>query len=157
MELQDQVAIVAGVSGAVGAAVARRFAAEGARLVLADEDESALAQVGEALRGAATLSENVKVDLTSESQIHGLVERALDRFGRIDVLVHAMAAVEDPPWDEPGPATWERRLRSLTSCAVCCRNVAGAMRARGRGRIVNVVATAGRYRSGYFRPEGASG
>jgi 3-oxoacyl-[acyl-carrier protein] reductase len=157
MELRDQVAIVAGAAGAVGGAVARRFAAEGARLVLADEDEDALAQAEEALRGAATPFESVKIDLAAESQIHGLVERALDRFGRIDILVHAMAASDDPPWDEPGPASWERRLRSLTSCALCCRSVEPAMRARGRGRIVNVAATAGRYRSAYFRPEGASG
>ena len=157
MELVDQVAIVAGVAGAVGGAVARRFAAEGARLVLADEDEDALAQVGESLRGAETPSESVPLDLASEPQIQWLVERALSRFGRIDILVHAMATAEDEPWDEPGPAAWARRLRSLTSCALCCRNVAPAMRARGRGRIVNVAATAGRYRSAYFRPEGASG
>ena len=157
MELLDKVAIVAGVAGAVGGAVARRFAAEGARLVLADENEDALAQIQETLGGAATPSESVKIDLASESQIQGLVERAIDRFGRIDILVHAMTATEDPPWDEVGPAAWERRLRSLTSCALCCRHVAGAMRARQRGRIVNVAATAGRYRSAYFRPEGASG
>ena len=157
MELVDQVAIVAGAAGAVGGAVARRFAAEGARLVLADEDADALAQVGETLRGTGTSSESVKVDLASEREVRGLVERALDRFGRIDILVHAMAAAEDPPWDEPGPAAWERRLRGLTGCALCCRNVAPAMRARRRGRIVNVAATAGRYRSAYFRPEEASG
>ena len=79
------------------------------------------------------------------------------RFGQIDILVNAMGMAEEPPWSEPGPAAWERHLRSLMACVLCCQAVAPAMRARGRGRIVNIAATAGRYRSAYFRPEGATG
>ncbi len=157
MELLNQVAVVAGVAGAVGAAVARRFAAEGARLVLADPDEEALAQVGEELRRAEALVDDVKADLASEPEVRGLVDRARSLFGRIDVLVNTVGLAEDPPWDEPGPAAWERRVRDLRGCALCCQAVVPEMRAQGRGRIVNIAAAAGRYRSAYFRPEGTSG
>ena len=93
VELLDRVAVVAGVAGAIGAAVARRFAAEGARIVLADEDEEALAHIREELRQAAPPVDGLAVDLTSESQIRVLVDRALARFGRIDVLVNTMGTI----------------------------------------------------------------
>jgi len=96
VELLDRVAVVAGVAGAIGADVARRFAAEGARIVLADEDEEALAHIREELRQAAPPVDGLAVDLTSESQIRVLVDRALARFGRIDVLVITSLAGKRP-------------------------------------------------------------
>ena len=157
MELLDRVAVVTGAGGAVGAAVARRFADEGARLVLADEDKESLDQIRQELGHAAESVGGLSVDLTSASQVDALVERAVARFGQIDILVNAMGMAEEPPWSEPGPAAWERHLRGLTACVLCCQAVARAMRGRGQGRIVNIAATAGRYRSTYFRPEGATG
>ena len=150
-------ALVTGATGAVGAAVARRFAEEGARIVLADEDEAALGRIREALGRPTELVDSMAVDLTSESQIDTLAGRTVARFGRIDILVNAMGMAEEPPWDEPGPAAWKRRLRSLTACVLCCQAVAPGMRSRNQGRIVNIAATAGRYRSAYARPEGVTG
>jgi 3-oxoacyl-[acyl-carrier protein] reductase len=157
MELRDRVALMTGAAGAVGAAVARRFVDEGARLILADEDPVALARIRDDLAGAAGRLDSLSVDLASESGIRAVVDRALGRFGQIDILVNAAGMAEEPPWDEPGPAAWVRRLRNLTSCVQCCQAVAPAMRARGRGRIVNVAASAGRYRSAYSPPEGVTG
>ena len=138
MELPDRVAVV------TGAAVARRFADEGARLVLADEDKEALDQIRQELGHAAESVDGLSVDLTSARQIGTLVDRAVARFGQIDILVNAMGMAEEPPWSEPGPAAWERHLRSLTACVLCCQAVAPAMRTRGRGHIAS---NAGRYRS----------
>jgi len=156
-ELLDRVAVVTGAGGAVGAAVAQRFAGEGARIVLVDEDQHALGRIREALRHHAGSVHSLVTDLTSESQVRALVARTLARFGQVDILVSAMGMAEEPPWDEPGPTAWERRLRSLTACALCCGAVGTEMRARGRGRIVNIVASAGRYRSAYACPEGVTG
>jgi len=156
-ELLDRVAVVTGAAGVVGAAVAQRFVEEGARIVLVDDDDVALGRVREALRRPAESVDSLAADLSSESQVTALVARTLARFGRIDILVNAMGMAEEPPWDESGPAAWERRLRSLTACVRCCEAVAPEMCARGRGRIVNIAATAGRYRSAYARPEGVTG
>jgi len=156
-ELLDRVAVVTGAGGVVGAAVAQRFAEEGARIVLVDADEAALARVHETLRRPAESVDSLAADLSSESEVTSLVTRALARFGRIDILVNAMGMAEEPPWDEPGPAAWERRLRSLTACALCCEAIAPEMRRQSRGRIVNIAASAGRYRSAYARPEGVTG
>jgi len=156
-DLLDRVAVVTGATGVVGAAVAQRFAEEGARLVLVDDDEAALARVRETLPRPPESVDGLAADLSSESGVTPLVTHALARFGRIDILVNAMGMAEEPPWDEPGPASWERRLRSLTACALCCEAIAPEMRRRGRGRIVNIAASAGRYRSAYARPEGVTG
>lgn len=156
-ELLDRVAVVTGAGGVVGAAVAQRFAGEGARLVLVDDDPAALGSVREELGHPEGSVDSLVADLTSESGVRALVARTLARFGRIDILVNALGMVGEPPWDEPGPAGWERRLRSLTACARCCEAVGPEMRARGRGRIVNIAASAGRYRSAYARPEGVTG
>jgi NAD(P)-dependent dehydrogenase (short-subunit alcohol dehydrogenase family) len=156
-DLLDRVAVVTGATGVVGAAVAQRFAEEGARLVLVDDDEAALARVRETLPRPPESVDGLAADLSSESGVTPLVTHALARFGRIDILVNAMGMAEEPPWDEPGPAAWERRLRSLTACALCCEAIAPEMRRRGRGRIVNIAASAGRYRSTYARPEGVTG
>ena len=129
MELRDRVAVVTGADGAVGAAVARRFADEGARVVPVGAGDDAPA----------------------------LIDGTVARLGQIDILVNAAGMAEEPPWEEPGPAAWERRLRALAECARSCEATATPMRARGRGRIVNVAASAGRYRSAYARPEGVLG
>jgi 3-oxoacyl-[acyl-carrier protein] reductase len=156
-ELLDRVAVVTGAAGVVGAAVAQRFAGEGARIVLVDEDQAALGPIREELRHPAGSVDSLVTNLTSESQVKALVARILARFGQIDILVNAMGMAEEPPWDEPGPAAWERRLRSLRACVLCCEAVAHEMRRHGRGRIVNIAGPAGRYRSAYARPEGVTG
>jgi NAD(P)-dependent dehydrogenase (short-subunit alcohol dehydrogenase family) len=155
MDLLDRVAVVTGAAGAIGVAVARRFAAEGARLVLGDGDTSALRRIRDDLRPTAV--ESLGVDLAAAGDARSLMEHAVARFGRIDVLVNASDMAEEPPWAEPGAAVWERCLRNLAACARCCEAAAPDMRERGRGRIVNVAATAGRYRSAYFRPDGEAG
>ena len=120
-ELLDRVAVVTGAAGVVGAAVAQRFAEEGARIVLVDDDAAALARVREMLRRSDESVDSQAADLSSERQVTPLLARTLARFGRIDILVNAMGTAEEPPWDEPGPAAWERRLRSLTACMLCAR------------------------------------
>jgi NAD(P)-dependent dehydrogenase (short-subunit alcohol dehydrogenase family) len=159
MELRDRVAVIAGVASPIGAAVARRFAAEGARLALGDPAQEAVDRTVEELRQTAesVSVDGSRVDLDSESQVRAWIDDVLGRAGRIDALVNAMGAADSPVQDEPGPAAWQRRLGELTACAVCGRAVAPHMRARGRGRIVNVAAVAGRYRSTYFRSRDAAG
>ena len=107
MELLDRVAVVTGAGGAVGAAVARRFADEGARLLLADEDKEALDQIRQEGGHAAESVDGLSIDLASASQVDALVGRAVARFGRIDILVNAMGMAEEPPWSEPGPGGTE--------------------------------------------------
>jgi 3-hydroxybutyrate dehydrogenase len=107
MKLKDKVALVTGAAGGIGGAIARRYAAEGARVVVADLN-------GEAARSfAATLGADamaVTMDVTNEDSVNAGVEAAVKRWGTVDVLV-ANAGVQIVHRTEDFPfAEWKRLL-----------------------------------------------
>ena len=89
-KLDQRVAIVTGAAGGIGAATARRLAADGATVVLADIDQSSVE------RAAATVprSQALRVDLASEESVKQLVSAVMERHGRIDIL-HNNAAIQN--------------------------------------------------------------
>lgn len=95
MRLKDKVAIITGAASGIGLATARVFAAEGARVVLADLDpartETARAATAEA--GGETLA--LRVDVTDRASVDAMVSATLDRFGRIDCLVNNAGITKD--------------------------------------------------------------
>ena len=85
-ELAGKVVLVTGASGGLGSAIARAFAAEGAKLVLHfHRHRAAVAELQRELAPAETLA--VQADLTKEGQVQTLFARVLKRFGRIDTLI----------------------------------------------------------------------
>lgn len=146
---RDQVAIVtgAGAPGGIGAAVARDFVAEGGRVVLGATSERVherAVELGDAAVG-------VVADLTVDGAADSLVRSALDRWGRLDVLVNnaGMTSVSTG-WDADGDvaelslADWDSALaRNLTTAFLMCRSVVPVMKAAGYGRIVSVGSTTG--------------
>lgn len=85
--LQDKVAVVIGAAGRgnMGQVIARRFAAEGARVVVAGRDEAALAELAQEIGGLGV----GKVDITSEADLARLGDAAVERFGGIDIALNA--------------------------------------------------------------------
>lgn len=146
MDLVDRVAVVTGAGSVIGAAVARRFAAEGARLVLLDTDEVAIGRARSAIGETAV---ECRAMAATAADVEAALADVISRCGQVDVLVNA-AGGNAWPWTEAAD-------ESLAVCMAACDAVAPEMCRRGRGRIVNVAASAGRYRSGWFRPEGVSG
>ncbi len=143
LRLQDRVAIVTGAAGSLGQAIARRFAAEGAKLVL--DDLAAPAQLAEELSksGAAVLA--LAGDVSSEADVGQMAQRALAAFGRIDVLVNVAGINSQGGLDAVDLATWEKVLRTnLTSAFLCCKAVVPAMRSQGHGRIINISSVLGK-------------
>ena len=141
MKLQDKVAIITGVSGdgQVGQAVAQAFAREGAKLVLVArnaENVKARAQEVEAL-GAEVLA--IPADLTKEEDVNNVVQQALDRFGRIDILVNlAGGLTRYKPATEHTIEDWNAEVNNnLVSAFLCSRAVFDHMKERGGGRIIN--------------------
>jgi NAD(P)-dependent dehydrogenase (short-subunit alcohol dehydrogenase family) len=147
MKLQDKVAIITGVSGdgQVGQAVAQTFAREGARLVLvARSAERLKARADEvAALGAEVLA--VPGNLTREEDVNNVVQQALDKFGRIDILVNLAggltrykAAAEHTLED------WETEIsNNLLSAFLCSRAAFGLMKEQGGGKIVNFTRAGG--------------
>ena len=140
MRLSNLVAIVTGGASGIGFAYAQRFLAEGARVVVADIADP-VAAAGKL--GGEDRVLGVHADVSNMASTVGMVEQALSRFGRVDVLVNnaaVFATLKPQRFDEIPEAEWNRVLAvNVTGIWNCVRAVVPAMRAQGGGRIVNVA------------------
>ncbi len=136
--LEGRVAIVTGGGAGIGHATARRFAAEGARVVIAEKvADAAVAAAAEIERaGGAALA--VPADVSRADEAAGVVSRAVARFSTVDVLVNNAGvelkrAVEDTTEEE-----WDRVLAvNLKSAFLMSKHVIPIMKSQRRGAIVN--------------------
>ena len=142
----DKVVLVTGASRGIGRSVALAFAGQGARLVLAARSSDRLAEVEREIRelGADVLS--VPTDITSSAEVTALVEAAVNRFGRIDVLVNNAGIGRVGAADA---ATFTDDLRdtmkaSLIGMIALTQLVLPIMRRHGEGAIVNMSSVMGR-------------
>jgi 3alpha(or 20beta)-hydroxysteroid dehydrogenase len=139
--LADKVAIVTGAARGTGEVVARRFVAEGARVLLADVLEEAGAAVAGSLGDAARFQ---RLDVSEEADWARGVEEALRRFGRVDVLVNNAAVLHMAPLVETTPEDFLRVVRvNQLGTFLGVRAVVEAMKAAGGGSIVNVSSVDG--------------
>ncbi|MGO8916021.1 MAG: SDR family oxidoreductase [Stellaceae bacterium] len=139
--LAGQVAIVTGAAGGIGLAIARRLAADGARLVIADAAADALARAAIALRDEGVELAELAGDLSEEAVAAAVVARALERFGALHILVNNAGGGVILPFLDHTPETLRRTIdRNLWTTIWCCRAALPPMRQAGYGRIVNIGA-----------------
>lgn len=139
--LKDKVALVAAASRGLGRAVAEELATEGASLVLCARDAQALTATAAAIAdktGAHVLA--VPANLTSAADVARLVDSAMERFGRIDVLVTNAGGPPAGRFEHLTQAQWEDAARlTLFSTLELTRHVLPGMKARSWGRILNIT------------------
>ena len=144
MELHDSVAIITGASKGLGLEVARLYAERGARLAIAARHPAPLERAASELRGRTEVV-SVAVDVSQDAE--RLVAEALERFGRIDVLVNNASELGPSPMPALESLGWqdmERILRvNVTAPLHLTQLVLPQMRARGNGVIINVTSDAG--------------
>ena len=141
----DRVVLVTGAGRGMGAACARRFAADHRALLLFDLRADGLAPVAEYVAGAGANAETVVGDITLPADVAGAVDRCLGRFGRLDVLVNAAGILEPTRFLDISPEEWARVVEvNLTGAFLATQAVARPMRDRGWGRIVHFSSTAGK-------------
>ena len=135
--LTGRVAVITGAGSGIGLATARRFAAEGARVVCADiSKEAAEAAAGE-VGGIA-----VAVDVADEESVKAMVDAVVAEFGRVDIAFNNAGI--SPPDDDSilitGLDAWERVIRvNTTSVFFCCKYVIPHMQRQGKGSIINTA------------------
>lgn len=141
MRLQNKVAIITGVSGdgQIGQAVAQAFAKEGAKLVLVARRAEKVNARAEEVKALGTEVLAVPADLTNEAEVNRVVQQALERFGRVDVLVNlAGGLTKYKAATEHTLEDWTSELNNnLLSAFLCSRAVFEPMKASGGGRIIN--------------------
>ncbi|MDQ4041509.1 MAG: SDR family oxidoreductase [Actinomycetota bacterium] len=142
MRLEGRTAMVTGGASGIGAATARRLAAEGARVVVADVDEAGAREVAGEIDG-----ETVSMDVLDLDSVSAGARAAEAAVGPLDVLVNnAGGGDRGVGWFvHIAPEDWEFQLRlNLHGVLAVTQQVVGGMRERGRGAIVNVASEAGR-------------
>jgi NAD(P)-dependent dehydrogenase (short-subunit alcohol dehydrogenase family) len=143
MELTDRVAVITGGGGGIGAAMGRRFVAEGARaVVLADRDEGA-AQAAAATLGIGERAVGVGLDVTDEAALVALVESTMDRFGPVDLFCSNAGAGADGGIEAPNEAWQQQWELHVMSHVYAARAVLPAMLARGEGYLLHTASAAG--------------
>ncbi|WP_261993798.1 SDR family NAD(P)-dependent oxidoreductase [Streptomyces sp. t39] len=129
--------LITGAARGIGAATARRLAAEGARVLVTDIDADAAEETAASVAGAVAL----RCDVADRASVEAAVAYAVERFGTLDVLVNnALSATPDAPRFEDQPDDgWSRDLDvCLTGAMRCARAALGHLAAGGRGAIVNI-------------------
>jgi NAD(P)-dependent dehydrogenase (short-subunit alcohol dehydrogenase family) len=136
MSLEGKTVLVTGGARGLGAAVCRELARAGARVVVADLNQTGAQSVAESLPGAARA---VKLDVTNDGEVAAVV----DRIGRFDVLVNNAAVDFTVPIDELAVAQWDAVINvNLRGPFLMSKHAARIMKAQGGGHIVNIASTA---------------
>lgn len=134
----SETVLVTGGAGDIGRALARRFLADGHRVVLLDRNEAALDGVDQELPDGARLA-RIAADVTDGASIRDAVARAEAEFGSIGVLVNNAGGVIAPTLAATDEAAWLADLDlNLNGAWRCVRAVQDGMKARGRGVIINI-------------------
>lgn len=148
LQLKDRVVVVTGGASGIGLVTARTFVGEGARLVLGDVNEHALETVVAEIRAGGGTAIGRRVDVREYAQCEALVARAVEEFGRVDVLVNSAGVGGIPRLfseSAPDDGDWDAMLDiNLRGTMHCCRAVAERMIAQRSGRIVNLASEAGK-------------
>ena len=141
--LEGKAALVTGGARGIGLAIARRFVAEGARVVIGDIDGAEAAAVAATL-GAESEVLGHSLDITKEEQIAATVGEIEGRFGRLDILVNNAAILDMTTWDELTYTRFQEVLRvNLDGALLCAMAAVPALERAGDGRILNTASIMG--------------
>ena len=143
--VEGKTSIITGAGQNIGRAMAELFAAEGSAVVVCDIVESRAQAVVDGITGTGGRAVAVAADVSDETAVEGMVARARDEFGGVDVLINNVAITINKGLLETTLEEWEHCLAvTLRSAFLCSKHAARAMIEAGTGgAIVNVASTSG--------------
>jgi NAD(P)-dependent dehydrogenase (short-subunit alcohol dehydrogenase family) len=139
MRFANRVAIVTGGASGIGRATCLRFAQEGARVLVADLNGDSAEQTVALIREDGGIAESIPANISSEEDAQRLAERAIEAWGRIDVLVNNAASFVKKRVEDATRQDWEEILGvNIMGTSFCSRFAIPAMKRQGGGAIVNL-------------------
>jgi 3-oxoacyl-[acyl-carrier protein] reductase len=143
--LAGKVALVTGASRGIGAAIARMYAGEGAKVALNyRQSEDRAKEVAEEIKSIGGKCLLVKADVSKTPEVKRMVSKTIGKFGRIDILVNNAGIIIQKDFLDSTDEDWDRVLSvNLKGTYLCCREVAPIMLNQKRGKIINISSVSG--------------
>ena len=145
LDLKDKTVLVTGSSRGIGRAIVLASARSGADIVItynkqADSAESVAAEI----RGMGRRALSLQVDVSSRVSVQKMINRALETFGRIDVLINNAGILQQKPFLEITDDDWDRMMDiNLKGAFVCSQEVFPVMQQQREGTIINMASSGG--------------
>lgn len=142
--LDGRAAVVTGAASGIGAAIAEAYAAEGAALLLADQDPARLETVAGSCGESGAKVVTRVADVRSEADCRHLIDGAVSDLGAVHVLVNCAGILTEVPFARMEAATWDEMIAAdLRSVFLCCRQAVPHMVEQRWGRIINIASQLG--------------
>jgi len=145
MKLNGRIAIITGAGSGFGEGIARLFAQEGAKVVVADIRKDAADRVAQEIRNAGGDAIATMTDVTLNDQVAAMVQSALDAYGKIDIVVNnAGTTHKSQPMLDVDEKTFDRVYAvNVKSIYLSAKNIVPVFTKQGGGVIINIASTAG--------------
>lgn len=144
MTLEGKVATITGAGQGMGEAIARRFAAEGASVIISDINLSRAQAVAESISGCGGRAKALRIDVTQETDAQALARGAVDAFGRLDIHVNNAGVSTTKLFLDLSKDDFKLNYDvNVMGAFLCGQAAARIMKERGGGRIINITSLSG--------------
>jgi 3-oxoacyl-[acyl-carrier protein] reductase len=145
MRLPNKVGLITGAASGIGRASAVLFAKEGAKIVVADIDETGGRQTVDLIAQGSGSAVFVKADVTKAGDVERMIKTSVDQFGKLDILFNnAGVGTAFTPLEQVDEALWDRMMAiNVKSIFLGCKYAAPVMKAQGGGVIINTASISG--------------
>ena len=141
MRLDGKVAVITGAGSGMGRVAAQMFAAEGARVVVAEFDERAGNETVASVLKAGGDASFARTDVSNEADARGMIEHAVARYGRLDVLYNNAGVMPEPDHSviDTDVATWDKVMAvNVRGVFLGCKYAIPVMLEQGSGSVINI-------------------
>lgn len=146
MKLKNKVCVITGAGQGIGKYYAERLAEEGAKIVIAEHNEVTGKSVAEQITSSGFEALFVKTDVSNEDSTQAMATAAVEKYGRIDVLINnaaIFASLGFKPFDQIPIEEWDQVMAvNLKGLWFCCKAVVPVMKAQQQGKIINTSSSA---------------
>jgi 3-oxoacyl-[acyl-carrier protein] reductase len=146
MKLKDKVSIITGGGKGIGAVTCKKFAKEGAKVVIGDIDTASAEALRDQIIADGGEAFAIRLDVTDRASVKAAVEAVLKKYGRIDVLVNNAGIIKDNTLQKMTDEEWDAVISiNLVGTYNCAKAVVDTMVAQGSGVIINASSVVGLY------------